>query len=222
MQNQEDMFHERKLDVIINSKIKSSKNTKNLSPNTNKKETQKLLAKKFKKLKHKALYINEEYEETSEIFSTAQKEFVSCMFNFCSNRKIHPPLGEKQKEETNLEQTSDEIKDLYREIVKATHPDKTKNLSEEEIQERTDLYNEVVQGKQDGNFWGLFKAALELDITLKNLSFSYLEEMEESINKIESKITTMKNDLMYKWFFCEQNIKDDIFDKLTQNSEKYE
>ena len=52
MQNQEDMFHERKLDVIINSKIKSSKNTKNLSPNTNKKETQKLLAKKFKKLKH--------------------------------------------------------------------------------------------------------------------------------------------------------------------------
>jgi len=190
--------------------------------NVNQDQTQKLLAKKFKKLKHKALYINEEYEETREIFSAAQKEFVSSMFNFCSERKIHPPLGEKEKKENNKEQTSDEIKDLYREIVKATHPDKTKNLSEKEIQERTDLYNEVVQGKQDGDFWGLFKAALELDITLKSLSFSYLEEMDESISKIESKITTMKNDLMYKWFFCEQDVKDDIFEKLTQNSEKYE
>ena len=208
MQNWDNIFDNSDRDEIIK--------------NVNQGQTEKLLSKKFKKLKHKALYINEEYEETREIFSTAQKEFVSSMFNFCSERKIHPPLGEKQKKENNREQTSDEIKDLYREIVKATHPDKTKNLSEKEIQERTDLYNEVVQGKQEGDFWGLFKAALELDITLKSLSFSYLEEMEESIGKIESKINKMKNDLMYKWFFCDQDVKDDIFNKLTQNSEKYE
>ena len=46
--------------------------------------------------------------------------------------------------------------------------------------------------------------------------------MEDSINKVQIKIEKMQNDLMYKWYFCEKNIKDDIFQKLTKNSEKYE
>lgn len=194
-----------------------------LSKDVNIDESQNLLKKKFKKLKHKALYIDAEYEETREVFTCAQHEFVSSMFSYCSERKIHPPLGENKKDnKRDKGDHSDEIKDLYREIVKATHPDKTKNLSEEEIESRNELYNEAVQGKQEGDFWGLFKAALELDITLKNLSFDYLKEMEDSINKVQVKIEKMQNDLMYKWYFCEKDIKKDIFSKLTQNSEKYE
>ena len=188
-------------------------------------ETQKLLKKKFNKLKYKALYIDAEYEETCEIFSFAQSEFVSRMFRYCSERKIHPPFSEgsgNQKKDESKKDTSDELKDLYREIVKATHPDKTKNLSENEIQERKELYLEAVRGKQEGDYWGIFKAALELDVPIKKLSFSYLEELEVTIDNLEQKMSKMKNDLMYKWYYLNEASQQNIFDQLTKNQEKYE
>ena len=188
-------------------------------------ETQKLLKKKFNKLKHKALYIDAEYEETCEIFSFAQSEFISRMFRYCSDRKIHPPFSEgsgNQKKDESKKDTSDELKDLYREIVKATHPDKTKNLPENEIQERKELYLEAVRGKQEGNYWGIFKAALELDVPIKKLSFSYLEELEITIDNLEQKMSKMKNDLMYKWYYLNEASQQNIFEQLTKNQEKYE
>jgi hypothetical protein len=187
-------------------------------------ETQKLLKKKFNKLKHKALYIDAEYEETCEIFSFAQSEFISRMFSFCSNRKIHPPLGENKKSDESKEkiETSEEMKDLYREIVKVTHPDKTKNLDNEEIQERTELYQEAVRGKQKGDYWGIFKAALELGVPIKKLSFEYIEELEKTITKLEEKIQKMQGDLMYKWYYCDEQSQQNIFEQLTKDQEKYE
>jgi hypothetical protein len=187
-------------------------------------ENQKLLKKKFNKLKHKALYIDAEYEDTCDIFSHAQREFISKMFSYCSDKKIEPPLSdnskEKQKNENN--ETSEELKDLYREIVKATHPDKTKDLPEDEIEERKELYHEAVRGKQEGDYWGIFKAALELDVPIKKLSFAYLEELENTINDLEQKTNKMKEDLMYKWYYADEKIQSSIFEQLTKNQEKYE
>ena len=188
-------------------------------------ENQKLLKKKFNKLKHKALYIDAEYEEVCDIFSHARSEFVSCMFSYCSDRKINPPLSDgnkKNNESSDKPQTSEEMKDLYREIVKATHPDKTKNLEEHEIEERTELYQEAVAGKQKGDYWGIFKAALELGVPIKKLSFDYIDELEQAISGIEEKTNKIKNDLMYKWFYCDQKTRENIFEQLTKNQEKYE
>ena len=44
------------------------------------------------------------------------------------------------------------MNELFREIVKKTHPDLNKNLPEEDMEERVDLYNEAVKGKNRGNF----------------------------------------------------------------------
>ena len=188
-------------------------------------ENQKLLKKKFNKLKHKALYIDAEYEEVCDVFSFAKSEFISGMFGYCSRRKIHPPLSDdnkKNSESSDKPQTSEEMKDLYREIVKATHPDKTKNLDDDEIEERTELYQEAVAGKQKGDYWGIFKAALELGVPIKKLSFGYLDELEGAISGIEEKTNKIKNDLMYKWYYCDQKMRENIFEQLTKNQEKYE
>ena len=187
-------------------------------------ENQKLLKKKFNKLKHKALYIDAEYQDTCDVFSFAQSEFISRMFSYCADKKIKSPLESKPKEEgeNKKQETSDELKDLYREIVKATHPDKTKDLPEHEIEERKELYHEAVRGKQEGDYWGIFKAALELDVPIKKLSFAYLEELENTINSIEQKMHKMKEDLMYKWYYADERIQASIFEQLTKNQEKYE
>lgn len=196
---------------------------KELSRDVDEKQTQKLLRKKLNKLKHKALYIDAEYEDTCDIFSHAQNEFISSMFSFCSGRKINPPFGDKKKDDKKEKQeTSEELKDLYREIVKATHPDKTKNLSEDEIEERKELYLEAVRGKQEGDYWGIFKAALELNVPIKKLSFAYLEELEKTVADLEQKIEKMKKDLMYQWYYSDQPTQQRIFEQLTKDQEKYE
>jgi len=203
------MFKKNKREIIKKNKKKS-------------KAEKKLLDKKFKKLKHKALYINAEYEDTCEIFSYAQKEFISGMFIYCGRNKIKPPFADKQQEEKReRKEFQDDIKELYREIVKATHPDKTKGLSEDQIEDRKQLYLDAVQGKKEGNFWGIFKAALELDMPIKELSFAYIEELELSINQLEERILKMKNDLMYKWFYAPESIQLSIFEQLTRDQERY-
>ena len=196
-----------------------------LSSEVDQDESDKLLRKKFNKLKHKALYIDAEYQDTCDVFSHAQSEFISKMFSYCSKKKIQPPLSEgksKSKDKDVNQNASEELKDLYREIVKATHPDKTSGLSEVEIEERKELYHEAVKGRQEGDYWGIFKAALELDVPIKRLSFDYLEELDKTINQLEQKMLKMKQDLMYKWYYANQNMKDRIFEQLTKNQEKCE
>lgn len=194
-----------------------------LSKEVDEQGSQKLLQKRLNKLKHKALYIDAEYEEMCDVFSHAQSEFISCMFSYCSDNKIRPPFGDKKKDEDKQKiESSEEIKDLYREIVKVTHPDKTKDLPEHEIEERKELYHEAVRGKQEGDYWGIFKAALELNVPIKKLSFGYLDELDNTIQSLEQKIQKMREDLMYKWFFADKDLKEKIFQQITKDQEKYE
>jgi hypothetical protein len=195
-----------------------------LSKDVSQEGSNKILQKKFNKLRHKALYVDAEYEEMCEVFSHAQSQFISNMFSYCHDKKIRPPLNDEEKKQKEKEknETSEELKYLYREIVKATHPDKTKNLSDSEIEDRNQLYLDAVRGKQDGDYWGIFKAALELNVPIKNLSFKYLEELEQTIDSIEKKMKTMESDLMYRWFYSNDKTKENIFSQLTKDSEKYD
>lgn len=199
------------------------KDKNEVSRSINKEKSREIIDKKFSKLRHKALYIDLEYQEVSDVFKQAQKKFISSIFQYCSDKKIRPPLDDPGGKKKDNDKNKDEsIKDLYREIVKLTHPDKTSNLPEEEIESRTELYNEAVRGKQEGDFWTIFKTALELDIPINNMSFEYIEKIEKSISELENKISRIKDDLMYKWFFAEEEVQLDIFNKITANQEKCE
>ena len=196
-----------------------------LSKDVNSEAAQKLLKKKFEKLRHKALYINLEYEEIDEVFTYAKDTFISEMFKYCSERKIKPPLNEGPTEESkaNTEEVdNEEVKELYREIVKNTHPDMLEGLSDDEMEERADLYRKAVEGKKDGDFYKILKVALELDISVKIITYEYLDEIEKAINKMQAEINNMKSDLMFRWYYCSQEDRNNIFNQLTRNQERYE
>ena len=186
----------------------------------------KKLKKQFKKLKHKALYLSEEYKEISEDFDEARHLFISCMFQYCGENKIASPLSEKppsKNEEQSLpKKTSEETKELYREIVKETHPDKTSNLNDKEVKNRNKLYQAAVEGKKKGDFWGILQAALELEVSFENISEQFINDIIQSISKIEKEIEKIKSDIMYKWYNSEPAIKKSIFEQLTKNQPKLE
>ena len=179
------------------------------------------LKKQFNKLKHKALYLNLEHEEITEEFQEIKREFISKMLEFCSNKNLSSPFEDKgcvKEKEQNIENKSPkEINDLFREVVKKTHPDLNQNLPEEEKLERLNLYNEIIEGKQGGDFRKILQAALELNVSIKNISPELIRHLKKEIQKMHKQIQQIKNDIMYKWGKGDDNLKKQIFELLTKN-----
>lgn len=176
-----------------------------------------LLSKRFSKLKHKAMYINMEYEESSERFKIARASFVSNMFKYCHANSLNPPFTQNSQDssENTKKEVSEVMKEFYRKIVRKTHPDKTTKLSEEEIDQRSLLYHEATEGKRSGNFNAVLKVALELDISSNNITSEDLDQIEVEISRLEDKISQMKSDIMWGWYFSSPEDQLDIFSKLT-------
>lgn len=179
---------------------------------------------KFKKLRHKALYLNMEYEEVFESFQEAKTSFIGSMHEYCAEINKPPPFApvkEESKDKKNRgdkdkpeDVSTEEEKSIYREIVLLTHPDKTSGLSKEESKEREELYREAVEGKESGDLAKLLSIAFELDIDITEISPQFLKNIRKEIKKTEEKIKKMKSDIMYQWFHASQEHKDAIFRQL--------
>ena len=82
------------------------------------------------------------------------------------------------------------------------------------------MYRAAVEGKKKGDFWGILKAALELDVDFKNISEQFIKDVEHSISNIEKEISKIKSDIMYQWYKSSSQVKQSIFEQLTQNQPK--
>lgn len=182
------------------------------------KKNQHSLDKKFKKLKHHIAYLNMEHDEIFDVFKHAKETFISNMFTYCSEKKITSPFSQnKDKKSKAKKQDKQQTKELFREIVKQTHPDKTKDLPEEEVEARAELYQEATEGKMSGDFNKILKVALELDIEINNINFELIEALEEAIHKMETKINNIEKDVMYKWYYSTPENQTSIFDQITKS-----
>lgn len=196
---------------------KKSNQRDDLSTEASEEEFQKLLSKNFEKLKHKMSYLNMEYEEVSEVFSHAKKTFISTMFEYCSRKKINPPFTEGEECKGNpKEKDQNQIKELYREIVKQTHPDKTANLTKEEMDFRSNLYQQATSGKLSGDLSQVLQVALDLDIEIQDINPSLLKSIELEIEKKELEISKIKGDIMYKWYYLSPEDQQSLFENLTK------
>ena len=52
------------------------------------------------------------------------------------------------------------------------------------------MYNEVVAGKQNGDFRKILKVALELNIGVKNISPEFINQLKKEIQKCKNKYIT--------------------------------
>jgi hypothetical protein len=181
-------------------------------------EAQKRLKKVFNKLRHKAIYLNLEHEELVEEFEEIRRKFIAAMLEYCDNKKIqHPFESVPDKKDKSTELSNDEMNDLFREVVKKTHPDLNKDLPENETNERLDMYNEVIEGKQNGDFRKILKVALELNVGVKTISPEFIDQLKKEIEKMEQQMNHIKNDIMYKWDKGDEQIKKSIFEIIARN-----
>lgn len=180
----------------------------------------------IKRLLKELDFIETDYEYRSEIVSEADSEFMDSINQILSknpelkdlyDKKVTDRIektinniknNEQQEELINEEQSkeddvminekSPEVKKVYREIVKLTHPDKIKDkrLNDYYIKS-TDLYN-------DNDKIGLYKICDELGIEYQ-IDENDTEIIEDKINTLKRKINFLESTFTWKWF----NTKDE-------------
>ena len=190
----------------------------NLPAKYSKPEAQKKLKKAFNKLRHKAIYLNMENEELIEEFEYIRREFIAEMLKYCDSKKINTPFESvPDNKDKSTAISDDEMNNLFREVVKKTHPDLNANLPAEDLEEKIELYHEAIEGKQSGDFRKVLQVALELNIKIKNISPEFIAQLKKEIQKMQKNMKQIKNDIMYKWAKSDKKTKQQIFELLTKN-----
>ena len=137
------------------------------------------------------------------------------MVEYCSRESLELPF-KKREEDKNHDDNSKQIKEIYREIVKLTHPDKNKELPEKENEHMTDLYHQASEGKETGSFQKIINVAMDLDINLQEINPEILNTIEVEIKNIYERIVDIKKDVMYIWFYAPKEIQKAMFEHITK------
>lgn len=188
----------------------------------------------LKKLLKELDFIETDYEYRSEVISDADSEFMNCINDFLSknpeikelyDRKVTDKIDKiiNDIESKNLNQESEkdftddlnnddfvtnekspEVKKIYREIVKITHPDKIKDKKMNDIYiKSTELYN-------NDDKIGLYKICDEINITYQ-IDENDTDIIEDKINTLKRKIDFLESTFTWKWLNTkDSNQKDKI------------
>ena len=176
----------------------------------------KLKQKYLRKLKHKAVQVNQEYEETLEIFNLAKVEFVTHILEYCQKNKTPSPLTDSKTDEKESSKEEEEIfsekevKNVYKQIAISTHPDKLGKLNEEDKEEKTALFKKAAEAKDTKNLNELTQIALELKINLSELKYAQLELLEQQVVEKERKIEEMHQDIAWHWYYLNSKQRERI------------
>ena len=117
------------------------------------------------------------------------------------NKNVQDDISSIEEEQKNDEDKANisQIKKLYREIVKLTHPDKVKSNKHNELYIKSSKYYE------SGNKIGIYSICNELDIEYE------IEEddvilISEQISSLKNKINFIESTFAWQWYNCEDEM----------------
>ncbi len=151
----------------------------------------------FCKLRFQWKSYSKELQILEEINSNAIKEFYKEVMIQVDKKGLKNPfdqdLKEPKKESAEIF-NSEEVKTIYRNIAKATHPDLNKD-------ERTeDIFKKTSSAKKEGNLNKLYDCAKISKIKIESITYDHIEKMEKEINEIEKEIKKIKNSDAWLWY----------------------
>jgi hypothetical protein len=195
---------------------------------------EKLKSLKLKKLLKELEYLEDNYTYTQEIINEADFQFMDNVSTFLetnpdikdaynnkieeNNKKVleNIKITEEKKEQntpntsTTKKEPSKEVKKLYREIVKLTHPDKIKD------EDLNNIYIESTKLYEVDDKIGLYKICDKL-----NIKYEIQEDDEDfivhKISEYKKKINFLESTFTWKWLNTkEEKGKDEILNHFIQ------
>lgn len=195
---------------------------------------------KIKKLIKQLNFIEEEYEYTNDILSEADYFFIKSVDDFLNqypelkeiyNEKleenVNTEVNIKNEESKNKEHNSSDfeenksnfekskkIKKLYRDIVKLTHPDKTKDII------LNNIYIEATNFYDKNDKIGMYKICDSLNINYEIEDFDE-ESIKSKISDYKKRISFLESTFTWTWFEeKDEKIKKEILFNFIKNKIK--
>lgn len=105
---------------------------------------------------------------------------------------------EESEKETNKHP---DFKKLFRKTVVKCHPDKLDtDILQEEFEKLKTIYEDIVEANETEDWAKLIRCAIKLDIELPESAYDQIKSIEESINKLKEKQTTILNSTPWMWY----------------------
>jgi len=168
----------------------------------------------IRKLKHRMKYLELEHEDIREKLKSAKDHFFSAIQRYCQENPSakNPLVPKEQKKEAKQEKASfgDELKNIYREIVKATHPD----LQQENDEELTEALISAANAKQENEIDKLINISFDLDIDISDISIELIEEIEEKLKLKEFEIQKMRKDNSILYYHASEEQKKKFIEQV--------
>ena len=129
----------------------------------------------------------------------------------------HSEQQKKQEEKAESEPSS-ELKSLYREIAKETHPDKLLESDEQIVEEKTRLFKEAHDAVGSKNWFRLREIASGLGLEPPEPTEEQIKLLEASVKEIEAKITSAHKTVAWNWFhFGTEEAKEDYIEQYIKS-----
>jgi hypothetical protein len=176
----------------------------------------------FQRLMKELQFVESDYLFQSEIMRLSDVEFFKSVDSILTqfpqlkeiyNRKqdeqfqkiIHQSISEtieiKETKSNKLELP--EAKKIYRDIAKATHPDKIKNIKLNE------LYLEATEAYEQNDLVTLYKVCSELNIEFE-LPDDFISQVKNKIDSYREQVSFLENTYTYKWIKSEDDTKNKV------------
>jgi hypothetical protein len=178
---------------------------------------------KWKSISLKVQHLQLELEEREELLRQYEEEFLKKLTEALvedappANKPVIsvPPPANNSTLNQEVEDIMDapppadgpeEMKQLWRSIAIATHPDKTQG-----DEHKAELYKRAGEAWRSGKYNELYKIALELDIEPPDTDVTYTV-LEEITVDLEKKISEKEKSILWEWGRAKDDQKHKIMD----------
>lgn len=167
-------------------------------------------------------FLESDYKYQLEIVRMHEGSFLQSISNIMDKfPDLQPFLESKKKlnisENLPTEELVDKlnynpdqkIKNVYRSIVKITHPDRVKN------EKLNELYLEATNSYESGDFLSLYKVSIDLKIDF-DWGDEEISKIRQRIDEYRDQISLLRSTYTYKWILSE-NKNEIILDYIKSN-----
>ena len=172
-------------------------------------------SKLLRKLKAECSEANEELAHVDHLYGNFVSLFVLAVEDYCKEASLANPLDklkEEPKEDDNPDVLGSGLMNIFRSIVRKSHPDKVGDGD-------VDSYVQATEAKKSKDASKLISVSKDLKVDLNELTFSDIREIETSIKKTNEKIDKIRSSYPWVWYFATDSQKNNIVCRFVSSYE---
>jgi len=191
-------------------KLRKQNGNKTPDPKPDNSEKNKVI----RRLKHRTEYLVEEEKYVKELRAKATAQFHAAIMIYCKeNTEAISPLKQVDTEKPEKKDNSElpeEMKLLYREIAKMTHPDKQHENQDAMIE----IFREATAAKDEQKLEELINISFGLDIDISEISIDLFDQIEKDLDEKEKRIVKMRSDSAIVWYQANKDTQEELVKKI--------